>query len=539
MTVPSQELWTQLTQYADGQLSEAEVSQLEGQLASDQQSRRIYLLFMEMHSELAWTNRAVASHADKHREMIESEVVTHGRRFSPVGLWWNFVDVISHPTPLALIVAGLYVTVFVLSLALIKVPGAREEQQAELARNAQDFVAQIVRTHEPQWESVPSVGGDPATDLMLGEQLVLRSGLAEIRFDSGALVLLRGPATIVPRGNNRCELVSGDLTARTPPRASGFTVDTPNASFVDLGTEFGVGVDKQGPADMHVFEGVVEVRPRATGNGGKSAARQVHAGESVRVGSNGVIGSPSSSTASSRFLRITPSQPLDPRKTETVVFQQGRPDPFTGAAYEGCDDVALLEWAADVNFGGRTDFDVGNSQQNRRGRTLIRFDLSSLKGKAQAIRAVTLRLTTADREYSPAGPGEVRLFRLSDANADWREGSKTSGSDSIPQRPGDATWNHRGWAGSPGVGTVAVDYSPIIHASQSYRADQTKNATFDLRIDRDLGFVEAWANGETNAGFLLKNHIEDATSRICFYSSEHEIVEMRPQLIVEYVPITN
>ncbi len=541
MTAPSQELWTQLTQYADGQLSDAEVHKLEAQLASDKQSRRIYLLFMEMHSELAWTNRAVASHADKHREMIESEVVTPGRRFSPIGLWWNFVDAISHPTPLGLIVAGLYVTVFVLSLALIRIPGGRVEQQPEIALNSRDLVAQIVRTHEPEWESIPSVGDNPATDLMLGEQLVLRSGLAEIRFDSGALVLLKGPATLIPRGDNRCELVSGDLSASVPASAVGFTVETKPAVFVDLGTEFGVGVDGQGRADMHVFEGVVEVQPHVPGNGGKSIVRQVRSGESVRVDSQGMVGSANASTASTRFLRVSPSQPLDSRATETVVFQQGRPDPFTKESYQGCEDVMLLEWAPDVNFGGRTDFDVGNMDKRRSGRTLIRFDLSSMKGKFQAIRNVTLRLTTSDHDYNPAGQGEVLVLRLSNANAGWQEGEKETGADDIQQKRGDSTWNHRHWpdtpwAGARGAGKVGVDYLPVIFATKAYRDDHPRNTTVDLRLSGDLSFVEAWANGETNAGFLLKNRVEDAPSRITFYSSEVADVHVRPELVIEYVP---
>lgn len=541
MTVPSHELWTQLTQYADGQLSDAEVNQLEGHLASDKQSRRIYLLFMEMHSELAWTNRAVASHADKHRDMIESEVVTPGRRFSPVGLWWNFVDAISHPTPLGLIVAGLYVTVFVLSLALIRIPGGRIEQQPEIALNSRDLVAQIVRTHEPEWESVPSVGDNPATDLMLGEQLVLRSGLAEIQFDSGALVLLKGPATLIPRGDNRCELVSGDLTAMVPASAIGFTVETKPAVFVDLGTEFGVGVDGQGRADMHVFEGVVEVQPHVPGNGGKSIVRQVRSGESIRVDSTGVVGSASTSIASGRFLRVSPSQPLDPRPTETIVFQQGRPDPFAGENYQGCEDLMLIEWGSDGSLGGRPDFDVGNVDEQRSGRSLIRFDLSSMKGKIAAIRSVTLRLTTSDHDYNPTGRGEVQVLRLSNANAGWQEGEKKTGSDDIQQKPGDSTWNHRHWpdtpwAGARGVGKVGVDYLPVIYATKAYREDQPRNTTLDLRLSGDLSFVETWANGETNAGFLLKNRVEDAPSRINFYSSEAADVHVRPELVIEYVP---
>ena len=46
-------------------------------------------------------------------------------------------------------------------------------------------------------------------------------------------------------------------------RAKGFTVETPSATLVDLGTEFGADVDRSGNGEVHVFRGEVIVHPRS------------------------------------------------------------------------------------------------------------------------------------------------------------------------------------------------------------------------------------------------------------------------------------
>lgn len=535
MTSASDELWTTFGRYADGLLSPAEIAELEARMTSDPAVMQGYLLFMAVHGELAWTHRAIAS-GDAAPQPTSGEPV--GR----IGkLWRAAFETASLPLSLSLIVASLVISIIVLSMALWPLSEIDRQRQPHAPLSSAALVAQVVRDWQPRWEVDGYAAGEPVVDLAAGQRVTLRSGAAEVRFDSGALVLLRGPITILPRGDNRCELLSGDLTAWVPQRAVGFTIETPQAELVDLGTEFGVGVNQQSETDLHVYEGVVEVHPRSAVAGSNVTVRQVHAGQSLRMGSDGSVGNTNGAPASSRFLRVNPSQPLDPRKTEQVVFQQGQPDPFTEEIYSGCDDAMLLEWATDVNFGGRGDFDVGNADERRSGRTLIRFDLSSMKGKFAAIRGVTLRLTTSAQDYSPAGSGEIQVLRLSNKNAAWQEGAKTSSLDEIQQQPGDSTWNHlhwpaTKWSGSSGAGKVRVDYWPVIYATKAYRVDHPHHTTIDLRLSGDLSFVEAWANGEKNAGLLLKNGVEDAPSRINFYSSEAADVHVRPELVIEYVP---
>ncbi|MCB1062992.1 MAG: FecR domain-containing protein [Verrucomicrobiae bacterium] len=96
-------------------------------------------------------------------------------------------------------------------------------------------------------------------------RLTLKSGVAEITFNSGARVFLEGPAILEVERPNRAFLESGRLTAEVPKPATGFVINTPRVNVVDIGTRFGVSVDEIGDTEVHVMQGVVEVS-RLTGN---------------------------------------------------------------------------------------------------------------------------------------------------------------------------------------------------------------------------------------------------------------------------------
>ena len=101
-----------------------------------------------------------------------------------------------------------------------------------------------------------------------GRQLHLEKGLLQITYDTGAVVLMAGPATYKIESDNAGSLDRGKLTARVETiEAEGFTINTPNARFVDLGTEFGVKVDEQGREEAHVFAGRVNAETKLSGGG--------------------------------------------------------------------------------------------------------------------------------------------------------------------------------------------------------------------------------------------------------------------------------
>ena len=92
-----------------------------------------------------------------------------------------------------------------------------------------------------------------------GQSLQLASGVAEITFDVGVRVIVQSPAAF-SIDSKSIRLDHGKLTAEiTNVEAHGFKVVTPDATFVDQGTEFGVEVAPGGNSRVHVFRGEVDL----------------------------------------------------------------------------------------------------------------------------------------------------------------------------------------------------------------------------------------------------------------------------------------
>jgi hypothetical protein len=159
-------------------------------------------------------------------------------------------------------------------------------------------VARLTRSVAAQWISDGRTRREGAA-LAAGETLPLAEGLAEISFDHGARVILRGPAGFEIQSADGGLLRHGSLTARVGPSPAGFTIRTPDATIVDLGTEFGVAVQESGLSEIEVFVGQVllhpsphAIRPRHPPK--TSGWRTLQQGEAVRVcgamgGHSGVI----------------------------------------------------------------------------------------------------------------------------------------------------------------------------------------------------------------------------------------------------------
>ncbi len=176
-------------------------------------------------------------------------------------------------------------------------------------------------------------------DVPLGRRYVLRSGLMEITYDSGAKVILQGPAAYEVESRDGGYLSLGKLTARVETKGEGgrgkaeetenpksetqnpkspsplppsaFVVRTPTAVITDLGTEFGVEVAGDRRNNVYVFQGRVAVRP-AVHTDAHSDSFVLREGESAALDSQGaVLESPPSREAegkdfAAQFVRRMP-----------------------------------------------------------------------------------------------------------------------------------------------------------------------------------------------------------------------------------------
>ncbi len=113
-------------------------------------------------------------------------------------------------------------------------------------------VAEIINTYQAQWSV------EPQTQLQ-SKEYYLKGGLAEIKFNDGAKIILEGPSRITFESANGAYLDHGKLTAQVPERAKGFTVVTPISTVVDFGTEFGIEVDSDASVLVQVFKGSVGI----------------------------------------------------------------------------------------------------------------------------------------------------------------------------------------------------------------------------------------------------------------------------------------
>jgi hypothetical protein len=142
-------------------------------------------------------------------------------------------------------------------------------------------VAQLVRTAGCRWADQDSAHGDR---LAIGQSLHLASGVAEIQFDVGVKVVLQAPAAFRIESAKSARLDRGKLTAVvTTQAAHGFRIDTPEAVYVDQGTEFGVEVSPGGSSRACVFKGRVDV----AAHGQETAMKQLTADQGVRVEDDG------------------------------------------------------------------------------------------------------------------------------------------------------------------------------------------------------------------------------------------------------------
>jgi hypothetical protein len=112
-------------------------------------------------------------------------------------------------------------------------------------------------------------------------------------------LVIEGPADWTIDGDNNATLKRGKLVATVPKQAVGFTVVTPTARLVDLGTEFGVRVSDGGSTELLVLRGAVDAsqdapsgKPgdkNATNAGAKNGPKstksvhiRIEAGEAIR-----------------------------------------------------------------------------------------------------------------------------------------------------------------------------------------------------------------------------------------------------------------
>ncbi|MGE4286861.1 MAG: NPCBM/NEW2 domain-containing protein [Phycisphaerae bacterium] len=84
----------------------------------------------------------------------------------------------------------------------------------------------------------------------------LENGSVKMVFEYGAEAVLQAPAVFRFDSQGGLFLRSGSACAYVPEMAKGFAINTPSSIVVDLGTEFGVRVNRFGDTKIQMFDGL-------------------------------------------------------------------------------------------------------------------------------------------------------------------------------------------------------------------------------------------------------------------------------------------
>ncbi|MDF1814095.1 MAG: FecR family protein [Verrucomicrobiales bacterium] len=161
-------------------------------------------------------------------------------------------------------------------------------------------VAVIESESDAAWEgSMNITGGSKLGPGMLR----LQAGIANIRFKSGALVMLEAPAALHIQSAMKSELLSGKALVEAPESAHGFVVVTPHGYVTDLGTRFSVSVDES-ESTCEVLDGEISLHHVETGN-----VEHLHDQQASTLSDKGI-----------NKLDLLPSANIRPPEVKTILL---------------------------------------------------------------------------------------------------------------------------------------------------------------------------------------------------------------------------
>jgi ferric-dicitrate binding protein FerR (iron transport regulator) len=143
-------------------------------------------------------------------------------------------------------------------------------------RTPRDEVATLLLADPCTWKG--NIELQEGTRLPIGP-LRLQKGLAVLRFDGGAELILRDETELSLESASEAKLLRGQVVVRASDAAAGFRLHTPAGDVVDLGTEFAAKVEGAGAVELHVTEGEVALNSATPGSG---QGEVLHAGKAVR-----------------------------------------------------------------------------------------------------------------------------------------------------------------------------------------------------------------------------------------------------------------
>ncbi|MFO1486132.1 MAG: DNRLRE domain-containing protein [Verrucomicrobiaceae bacterium] len=375
--------------YADQKLNAEEISALETELRENTEARAFFAKALHQRAELcfddSWHTQAV----------VEAKTATR-----PV--WWRHAITAAAA---ACVTFGIF----------------------WLQSSRDGSVATLIRAQQCQWagSSLPTVEGARLKPGMLD----LIEGLAVLRFDSGAELVLEAPATVEVLDAMNCKLRRGTLVAEVPPQAKGFSIDTKDAKVIDWGTKFGISADDDGKYMVRVLEGLVEVEDKNA-----SESKKLEKGQGVDRG-----------WSKSQLQPAAGETPEPSRWQPATVIDSGDGWQAITTAYgRGKDSYIQSGSIPTPEFGKhpfvRVKWTTGKPELNRK--AYLAFDLSQFSGRQIEDAELVLTIEPSELGFASFVPDSTfAVYGVIDENEDAWDENGLSWQNAPAHDPAQAAYN--------------------------------------------------------------------------------------------------
>lgn len=249
----------------DGTLNDEEIVLLRQNLLSDAQLRRYYIDCMMVHGSLFLISDEISAETIEQGaaainkdllDLAEYEKTAPGARFLPETAPKELIQKVVYPPREKRKISRFSIFFLVMNAAAVlflvlflKYAPSRGGMEA----------ATLTDSLNAEWAEAQSPMR-PGTRLNTSNTpLILERGVVQLRYDTNARVVIEGPAEFRILADDRIGLTYGKMYGTVPNEAVGFSVYTPYAKIIDMGTEFGVQAETNGSAELHVIKGKVQL----------------------------------------------------------------------------------------------------------------------------------------------------------------------------------------------------------------------------------------------------------------------------------------